>query len=448
MSSEEKKDILIDKLLVKIQELEERLSKFENKKNSKNSSVPPSQDPNRLRKTKSLRQKSGKKPGGQKGHEGSTLKMVATPDEVVKLSPDFCHNCGSSLSNTQSEFLSKRQIADVPPVQIKYTEYQTYKKTCTCGCENKSEFPSGVNSPISYGPNIQSHIAYLYTRQYVPYQRMKELLGGMLNVDLSQGTINNIIAKMAEKARPFYQNIRERIEKSVVAGVDETGAIINGVLNWAWTWQSENLTYIMFSDNRGSKTIQTVFPNGLPNTILVNDHWKAHYKTNAKSHQMCTAHLLRDLAHLTELYKNPISQEIGDLISQAIDLEKKMSVGDYYQNNKDVREIKEKFEQLIKSDVSDVKHKNLQTFIKRMRNYKDYIFTFLENPLVPPDNNASERAIRNIKVKQKISGQFKNLENANYFAILRSIIDTTLKNGNDVFQTLRLLAMNNFQVAE
>jgi hypothetical protein len=274
---------------------------------------------------------------------------------------------------------------------------------------------------------------------------MKELLAGMLNVNLSQGTINNVIVKMAEKAKPFYENIRERIENSAVVGADETGAIINGALNWAWTWQAENLTYIMFSDNRGSKTIQTVFPQGLPNTILVNDHWKAHYKTNAKSHQMCTAHLLRDLKHLTELYENPISKQIGDLLTKAIGLERNMNVADYHQNNKDVIAIKEKFEQLIKFDV---KHKKLQTFIKRMRNYKDYIFTFLENPLVPPDNNASERAIRNIKVKQKISGQFKNIENANYFAILRSIIDTTLKNGNDVFQTLRLLAMNNFQLAE
>ena len=445
MSSEEKKDILIDKLLNEIQELKERLSKFENKKNSNNSSVPPSQDPNRIRKTKSLRQKSGKKPGGQKGHEGSTLKMVEIPDEIVKLSPEFCNRCGSSLSNTPSEYLYKRQVADIPEIQVKYTEYQTYKKTCSCGCENKSEFPSGVNSPISYGPNIQSNIAYLYTRQYVPYKRMKELLAGMLNVDISQGTINNVIAKMAKKAKPFYQYIRERIENSAVVGADETGAVINGILNWAWTWQSENLTYIMFSENRGSKTIQSVFPQGLPNTILVNDHWKAHYKTNAKSHQMCTAHLLRDLTHLTELYENPISKQIGDLITKAISLERNMIVTDYHQNNKDVIEIKEKFEQLIKFDV---KHKKLQTFINRMRNYKDYIFTFLENPLVPPDNNASERAIRNIKVKQKISGQFKNIENANYFAILRSIIDTTLKNGNDVFQTLRLLAMNNYQLAE
>jgi len=105
-------------------------------------------------------------------------------------------------------------------------------------------------------------------------------------------------------------------------------------------------------------------------------------------------------------------------------------------------EIKDIFEQLIKNDVVDNKHKLLQTFINRMRKFRKYIFTFLEDPLVPPDNNASERAIRNIKVKQKISGQFKNIENANYF------IDTTLKNENDVFQALRLIAMQNDFIAE
>ncbi|MCK5907951.1 MAG: IS66 family transposase zinc-finger binding domain-containing protein, partial [Flavobacteriales bacterium] len=172
MSSEEKKDILIDQLLKKIQKLEERLDKFENKKSSKNSSVPPSQDPNRIRKTKSLRQKSGKKPLGQKGHKGSTLEMVANPDEIIDLSPNFCNKCGSSLSSIPSEFISKRQITDIPPIDIKYTEYRVFEKTCTCGCQNKSSFPSDVNSPIGYGPNIQSHIAYLHTRQYVPYQRM------------------------------------------------------------------------------------------------------------------------------------------------------------------------------------------------------------------------------------------------------------------------------------
>ena len=113
--------------------LREKLSKYENPKNSRNSSVPPSKDENRTPKTKSLREQSDRKVGGQKGHEGNTLKMTQTPDEIITYTPNFCGKCGSDIHELQAEFIGKRQVIDIPVVQPFYVEHQVYKKTCSCG---------------------------------------------------------------------------------------------------------------------------------------------------------------------------------------------------------------------------------------------------------------------------------------------------------------------------
>jgi transposase len=141
-----------------------KIKDLEHPKNSKNSSVAPSKDENLVLKNQSLRVKSNKKIGGQQGHERTTLKMVEVPDITIVHEPNFCENCGSNLELVPSEFVSRRQIVDIPPIKPEYTEHQIFKKVCTCGYCNKAEFPAEVVHPISYGTNIQATIAYLHTR--------------------------------------------------------------------------------------------------------------------------------------------------------------------------------------------------------------------------------------------------------------------------------------------
>jgi len=426
-------------------ELKEQLKKYKHPKNSGNSSIPPSKDENRLPRTKSLRTKSGKKIGGQTDHDGHTLLMTKTPDEIITLIPDYCNECGASLTNQESQNEEVRQVVDIPPIKAIYTEYRSFSKQCTCGCVTRSSFPIGVNSPVSYGSNIESLIGYYHARQYLPFARMKEMFNDIFGLPISEGGIHYLLNRFAEKTKPVYEQIRQVVATSISIGADETGAKINGDKAWFWTWQTPKSTFIVASDNRGFETIETNFKYGFPNSFLNHDCWKPHFKTNVKIHQICTSHLLRELEYLNELYGYNWSENFKKLLLDAIDLKKIMNRNDYYPDNKNVQQIILRFDKLLEQNQWNKEHKKIISFHARMVRLKDYVFPFLFFPEIPPDNNASERAIRNIKVKQKISGQFKTILAAQNFAMIRSVIDTIIKNGQNILSGLNLIAKFEFQ---
>lgn len=441
-------NILLQPLLQKIAELEARIKYLEaenaalkQQKNSNNSHIPPSQDQNRVKKNRSLRQTTTKKVGGQEGHIGTTLACRSDVDEVVKHSPKTCESCGTNFQTNLEQLVSTRQLIDIPPIALQVIEHRVYKQHCSCGHTSVGNFPKYVANPVQYGPNVESLIAYLHSRQYLPYQRTKEFLNDVMGLSISTGGINNILQRIAQKALPMYNIIKEKIAEASVVGVDETGININGKNNWAWTWQNEQLTYIVCAASRGFKTVQEVFENGFPNATLIHDRWACHFQTNAKEHQICTAHLLRELNYINELYKDECiwAKEFKEVLVAAINLKKDFTTADYYYENKKRDALFEKLNLWLHYQI-DEEHKKAKTLQKKLLAKKDAILYFLTKANVPPDNNGSERAIRNIKVKQKISGQFKTLDTANVFAVIRSIIDTTIKNGCNVFNALHLIA--------
>ncbi|MGX1024837.1 IS66 family transposase [Psychroflexus sp. MBR-150] len=447
------KDKLIESLLQKVEELSKklialelensqlkaRLAKYETPKNSNNSSIPPSKDENRP-KRKSLRIKTGRKPGGQTGRKGNTLKMVEIPDVTEEHIPDYCNCCGNDLSSLPHQYAGSRQVFDIPEIKIKVTEHKVYKKVCPCGCETKSDYPSQANAPVSYGNNIESLIGYFHTRQYLPFKRMQEMFNTVFNIPISEGGIHYLLNKLVTKAEPAYNLIKQEIANSKSPiGSDETGVKVSGDKNWAWTWQNEKATFITITDNRGQKSIEQTFENGFENAVLVHDCWKSHFNTNAQSHQICMAHLLRDLNYLTEKYDHKWSRACKNLFLKAINFKKNIKDIAF---NKDcpIKKSIEKRMDIILNHDPPKEHKELITFKKRLIKYRNYIFTFLYHLDVPPDNNASERAIRNIKVKQKISGQFRSEQGCDNFAILRSVTDSCLKNQQSVLSTLNIIA--------
>lgn len=417
----------------------EENERLKHPKNSRNSSVPPSKDDNRPLKTKSLRIPSGKKPGGQIGHEGNTLTMSEKPDIIIDHKPQFCSHCASDLSVQISELVMRRQVVDIPPIVPQFTEHRVYRTVCTCGHHNQSSFPYGINAPISYGPNVEATIAYMHTRQYIPFERMSEYFSDVCNMPISQGAICDILARFAQKAAPAYQLIAQRIETSEVVGSDETGAKVNGKKGWFWTWQNKLATYIAYSNNRGTATINTCFANGFEKAILVHDCWKSHFETNAISHQPCIAHLLRELKYMEERYKSQWAISFKYLLLDALTLKKQLTQ-DQYNNPINQRTLLNLRLLVLLHTPVDKNMKEVYSFHKRMNKYKDYVFTFLHQFEVPPDNNGSERAIRNIKVKQKVSGQFKTQRGAEIYATIRSVTDTCIKNGQNVLSTFYTIA--------
>lgn len=431
--------VQITALIVRIESLEQELSVYKNRKNSGNSHIPSSVDLGKPKRNQSLREKSGKKAGGQQGHEGSTLAFSAIPDEVIAHVPQYCHCCGDDLTAVPAVALSKRQVIDIPkPVAI-CTEHQAFSKTCSCGYITKGEFPVNVNAYIQYGSHIEALSAYLSVRQYMPFGRIQEFYSKIMGLEISQGGIAGMLQRFTTKALPMYQEIKNRIEKSTCLGTDETGAKINGKPHWFWTWQNEALTFIVQSQSRGYKTIAETFPDGLPEVVLVHDRWAAHFRCNAQQHQICLAHLFRDLNYIAQVHQDDWSQSLKSLLKRAVALNNNDDYDGCLQDSPARNELEQSLIGLLRHQLPD-KDKLAVRLQKKLRKISHHILCFLHYNSVPPDNNGSERAIRTIKVKQKVSGGFRSLDGADGFAVMRSVIDTTIKSGNDVFYALKLIA--------
>lgn len=430
---------LVEELLKENALLRERLSYYENPKNSNNSSIPPSKDENRPKRNQSLREKTGKKVGGQPEHQGTTLTMQLEPDEVLDLIPSYCNCCGEDLSNVEQEIVDKRQVFDISIIKKVCTEYRLYQKKCKCGHIAQSAFPSQVRSNVQYGPNTEAMISYLYSRQYLSFNRIEECLNDVFGLKISEGGIHNLLQRFTLKANPVYQEIKNRIQNSSSVGTDETGAKVNGKKHWYWVWQTQALTYIAHSMNRGIDTIKYEFANGLPKTILTHDRWSSHFHCISKGHQLCIPHLLRDLKYLEELYQSKWATDLKKLFLRTMEFKKTLLPQDYLNSNNQ-RDIYEQELTTLLNYPIDNTHKKAKTLQKSLVKYRNHIFTFLYYEDVSPDNNASERSIRNVKVKQKISGQLKTIKGAQIYAINRSVIDTMVKSNQNIMAGLNIIA--------
>jgi len=425
--------LLEDKVLYLLKQLEKQGVK----KDSRNSHNPPSQDKAKPKRNgKSLRPKTTRKTGGQPGHKGHTLAPKEIPDKEVDLKSSFCNNCGEDLSDLSQELLSKRQVIELPPITPLYIQYNQFGCDCPCGHHQKAAYPKNVNASIQYGSSVVALVSYLNVYQYVAYQRLQELLRDVFSLPLSQGTIENLLNKSAAKATPIYQAILDQIKSATYVGSDETGAKVDGQKWWIWVWQNLKNTFLKASPSRGFQTVEEVLPEGLPNATIGSDRLAAQLKTASKDKQFCLPHLFRDVNFLEEQEKHNWSSQFKQLLKTALELR-----GIAEQNNAawkpeqpEVQQVENQLNELLAQVIDKEKFPQTLTFQKGMIKGRNYLFTFLYDLEVPPDNNASERAVRNVKVKQKISGQFKSGQDT--FCTLRSIIDTLRKRQLNVLEYL------------
>jgi transposase len=417
-----------------IEKLRIEIELLKNGRKSDTSSTPSSQDYGRSNKF-NFRKKSGKISGGQPGHRGSTLKMSKDPDEIQKYIPKYCNHCGEEF-NGESIFklLERKQEIVIPPIKPKIIEHQSYSCTCgKCGKQTVSELPIRLRANIQYGQNIQSLVTYLSIYQYLPSNRIKGFLKDVLNLSISEGTIFNIIKTMSEKARPAYEIIKEKVAWSKVVGGDETGIKINGNKAWLWVFQNSFYTFIKAAYSRGYQSIAETFSDGFPLSVYVSDSLAAQLKTKTLAKQLCLAHLMRELKNFEQTFKSEWATRLKQVFKEAIEYKRQMTKDDYGGENQRVKEFERRLSELLEIDYSN-KHRKLRAFIKRLNKNRDSLLTFLYHLEVPPDNNGSERAIRNAKVKMKISNQFKTIDFANHYAVIRSVIDTSLKNSQNVLK--------------
>ncbi|MCK5853974.1 MAG: IS66 family transposase, partial [Sulfurovaceae bacterium] len=311
-----------------------------------------------------------------------------------------------------------------------------FSKICPlCGFENHdNNFPDLVAPHISYGVNITAIVSYLSVSQYLSYNRIVSLMSNLFKVDISYGVVDKMIKRASKLSENEIAKIVEALELSSIVGIDETGCKINGERYWHWAFQDSENTLIVANKSRGTAVITENFENGFVEACVVHDNYSSYNSLVANSEQLCLAHKLRDLNYAIACDDTEVMKDLKLLIQESmIDHKEDFTLG---QREILKREYEKTLEYLLTKEAiaKSETQKQLNSFKKA--HDKNQIFTFLEHPNIPPDNNGSERAIRNVKVKLKVSGQFKSLQGAKDYASLRSIIDTSRKRGLNEFDSL------------
>jgi hypothetical protein len=440
-SKEELDRLSHEELLNYVKNLQDNLIQEKPPKNSNNSSIPSSieiANPKKKGKNQSLRQKSDRLAGGQKGRVGVTLNQSDTPDEIeeIPFTIASCKKCGESLTDTVSKLKERRQVLDIKlsSIDTQIKEYQSFSKICSvCGYDNHdNSFTKGITPNISYGSNITAMVSYLSVSQYMAHKRIVSLLSDLFNINIAEGTINSLLKKASKLSQTEIQKITTALESASLVGIDETGCKINSSKHWHWTFQNTTNTLVVVDKSRGTKVINKTFGNGFKNACVVHDNYSSYSSLECKSEQLCLAHKMRDLNYAIDCDDTMLAKAIKKLFKEAIKDDKE----ELTQEQRVI--LKAQYDKTLEHLLSmpTLFKSETQKQVKSITKAKDKIFTFLLDEDIPADNNGSERAIRNIKVKQKVSTQFKSFEGAVYYSNIRSIIDTSRKRGLNEFESL------------
>lgn len=295
-------------LQARIAELERRLGL-----NSGNSGKPPSSDG--LKKpvrVSSLRDRSGRKPGGQKGHPGETLRRTATPDVTIDHYPAACTACGESLTAAMATEHVARQVFDLPaPRPLVVTKHRAHDCRCAaCGSATRAAFPAGVTAPVQYGPRIAAFVVYLLHLQLLPEKRLAEMMADLFGVALVPATIARMSRLCAERFMGFADAVRDQVAAAPVKHMDETGFRIGGRTQWLHIASTLLLTFYRISPRRGSLLANVT-------GIVVHDHWKPYYTLTGVLHALCNAHHLRELKALIEIEREDWARRMQRLLRRA-----------------------------------------------------------------------------------------------------------------------------------
>ncbi|TVM02564.1 MAG: hypothetical protein CV087_09395 [Candidatus Brocadia sp. WS118] len=442
----------------KVQQLEARIKELEDQasKNSRNSSKPPSSDEFDKPAPKSQRQKTGRKAGGQNGHGGANLKMAENPNVEERYKVEVCACCQKSLRRQKADFIESRQVYDLPPLELIITEHQAEVKRCSCGHVNRAGFPAGVNHYVQYGPNIKSLLVYMQDYQLLPYERTKEFVQDIFGHQLSTGTLYNIRQHAFEQLATFEERLKALLTIAVVAGFDEAGIRITAQRLWLHSCPTAQHAYYEAHAKRGQVAMDDI--GILPNFegIAIHDFWKSYYHYNC-GHGLCNAHLLRELAFIKGRFKQGWADELaGLLLKMKAAKERAVAQGKLSLSPATLSRYRRLYDAIVQKGLNanpfkpppgrkrgrDKKTKP-RNLIERFRDYAGDVLRFLYDFKVPFDNNFSERDIRMMKVKQKISGCFRSFDGAKFFARIRSFIVTARKQNVNVFKALRNLFMDN-----
>lgn len=411
---------------------------------SHNSSKPPSTDGLHKPRPQSSRKKTGRKPGGQRGHPGSTLTLSEMPDRVIQHPVTTCQHCDLDISMV-SALVEKRQIIDMPPLKLEVVEHQFESKTCH-GCHGVTtshQDAPDVTAPVQYGSRIKALAVYLKTYQLLPFKRSAELIRTLFGGTMCEGTLANMVKGVSGTLDTTLGAISGILVAADVAHFDETGSSVQGKLHWFHVASTDRVTLYGMHKRRGGVAMKEM--GILPKFVgrAIHDHWKPYYTFGDCSHGLCNAHHLRELTFIHEVVGQEWAATMKSLLLRIL------ATVDAAKDSKRTRlEDKEisRFTRCYKKIIAQAlavnpppvpvpgkrgkpKDSKAGNLARRLQNHRDEVLAFVNDFSVPFSNNVAERDIRMMKVQQKVSGTFRSLKGAADFCRIRSYLSTARKQG-------------------
>lgn len=429
----------------RVAELEARLAQ-----SPRNSSRPPSSEG--LAKPppkRSLRKKTGRRPGGQDGHKGAALMQVARPDREVRHDPAACCGCGAGLAGRPVTSVERRQVFDLPPARVEVTEHQLIERECGCGQRTRAAAPPGADAPACYGPRVAAVIIYLYAGQFLSKQRTAQALAELFGIPVSSGTVAAVTGRAAGELDGFLEHARGQIAASEVAGFDETGFRVDGKLHWVHCARTGKYTLLMVHPKRGRKAIEAMGVLPAFAGIAVHDAWAPYDSYPGADHQLCTAHALRDLQAVTDTARAGqwcwATQAAEAITAMQALVSQASSQGRAAVDNAALSKLVTLYRSAVLIGASQTAArsgklmKKHNALARRLRDRQDDYLRFTSDFRAPPDNNGCERDIRMVKLRQKISGCLRTMTGARQFCAIRSYLSTAAKHGLSFFDALTML---------
>ena len=438
---------MVEVLQAQVTELRRQLGQ-----NSRNSSKPPSSDSPFVKPApRSLRGKSGRKPGGQRGHPGSTLAQVVDPDETLRHEPGPCAGCGADLAGAPEVGLERRQVFDLPPMTVRVTEHRLVARRCGCGATTCADAPEGVVAPVQYGPRISAIVLYLYVGQFLSKKRTAQALAELFGTPVCEGTVARMTQRAADGLAGFLDHVKDRIAGAEVVGFDETGLRVAGKLHWVHCARTGKYTLITCHAKRGRKGIDDAGVLSRFSGVAVHDAWAPYDTYLDVAHQLCCAHALRELQCVAEAAPPEAAWCWADqaadalvamqtLVAQAIAAGADAVAPDALATQVHLYRSAAQLAIIQTAARSDPVMKKHNALARRLIDRQDDYLRFTQDWRIPADNNGSERDIRMIKLRQKVSGCLRSLTGATQFCAIRSYLSTAAKHHQHFFDTLVMLA--------
>jgi transposase len=419
------------------------------RKDSHNSSKPPSTD-GPTRKTRSQRIPSGRKAGGQRGHQGSTLLLVEQPDEVLHHRPARCTSCQHPLEGVVGDVIERRQMQDLPPWKLVVSEHQVEQVQCPrCQQVSRGTFPTEVRAPAQYGVHVRALAVYLHQAQFVPAERTCEALAELCGCELSAGTLAQWVQQAASTLGPTLMQIAEGILASPLQHGDETGVRVKGKLQWLHVNSTRWLTHLAWHRKRGHEALEAIgiWPRFTGRSM--RDRW-ASYDQYGCAHSVCGAHLLRDLTFVEEQHQD----WAGDLKAVLLGMyeaarewrergarrlpahERDEWVGQYFDVLARGFAAQPPPTQTTRRRQGRRKQSAAKNLLDDLVRRAEQVLAFLDDLTIPFTNNQAERDLRMVKVQQKISGTFRSELGLTAFCRIRSYLSTMRKQGHTMLAAL------------